>query len=141
MKEEIRAAVHKSLDNLGLDIEHMDCRIEIDIPKKREFGDFSTNIALILAKNAGKTPREVAELIIQNLPEDGKSLFKRVEIAGAGFINFFIKELAIIGKLTEIERLGAGYGLSTLGKGERLLVEFVSANPTGYLHMGHARNA
>lgn len=141
MKEEIREAVHKSLDNLGLDFEHMDCRIEIDIPKKRKFGDFSTNIALILAKNAGKNPREVAELIIENLPEDRKSLFKRVEIAGAGFINFFIKELAIIGKLTEIERLGAGYGLSTLGKGERVLVEFVSANPTGYLHMGHARNA
>jgi arginyl-tRNA synthetase len=141
MKEEIREAVHKALDNLGLDIEHMGYRIEIDIPKKREFGDFSTNIALILAKNAGKNPHEVAELIIQNLPEDGKRLFKRVEIAGAGFINFFIKELAIISKLTQIERLGEGYGLSTLGKGEKVLVEFVSANPTGYLHMGHARNA
>lgn len=141
MKEDIREAIHKSLDNLGLDIEQLGCTIEIEIPKKREFGDFSTNIALILAKNVGKNPREVAELIIQNLPEDAKSLFKRVEIAGAGFINFFIKELAIISKLTEIERLGAGYGLSTLGKGERVLVEFVSANPTGYLHMGHARNA
>jgi arginyl-tRNA synthetase len=141
MKEEIREAVHKSLDNLGLDIEHMDIRIELEVPKKREFGDFSTNIALILAKNVGKNPREVAGLIIHNLPEDGKSLFKRVEIAGAGFINFFVKELAIISKLTEIERLGVGYGSSTLGKGERVLVEFVSANPTGYLHMGHARNA
>jgi arginyl-tRNA synthetase len=141
MKEEIREAVQSSLDNLGLDIEQMDCRIEIEIPKKREFGDFSTNIALILAKNVGKNPREVAELIIRNLPEDGKSLFKKVEIAGAGFINFFIKELAIIIKLAEIKRLGVGYGLSTLGKGERVLVEFVSVNPTGYLHMGHARNA
>ena len=141
MKEEIREAVHKSLNNLDLDIEDMGCTVEIEIPKKREFGDFSTNIALILARNVGKDPRELAELIIQNLPEDGKSLFKRVEIAGAGFINFFIKELAIISKLSEIERLGAGYGLSTLGNGERVLVEFVSANPTGYLHMGHARNA
>ncbi len=68
MREEIRAAVHKSLDNLGLDIAHMDCRIEIDIPKKREFGDFSTNIALILAKSVGKNPREVAELIGDGQP-------------------------------------------------------------------------
>jgi arginyl-tRNA synthetase len=141
MKEEIREAVHKSLDNLGFDIDHIGCTIEIEIPKKREFGDFSSNIALILAKNAGKNPREVAELIIQNLPDDAKNLFKRVEIAGAGFINFFVKELAIISKLTQIYRLGADYGFSTVGNGERVLIEFVSANPTGYLHMGHARNA
>ncbi len=141
MKEEIREVVHQSLNRLGLDIDQMDCSIEIDIPKKREFGDFSTNVALILAKSVGRNPRELAEQIIQHLPEEGKSLFKRVEIAGAGFINFFIQQLAIISKLTEIERLGATYGFSDMGKGERVLVEFVSANPTGYLHMGHARNA
>ncbi len=141
MKEEIREVVHQSLNRLGLDIDQMDCSIEIDIPKKREFGDFSTNVALILAKSVGRNPRELAEQIIQHLPEEGKSLFKRVEIAGAGFINFFIQQLAIITKLTEIERLGATYGFSDMGKGERVLVEFVSANPTGYLHMGHARNA
>ncbi len=141
MKEEIREVVHQSLNRLGLDIDQMDCSIEIDIPKKREFGDFSTNVALILAKSVGKNPRVLAEQIIQHLPEEGKSLFKKVEIAGAGFINFFIQQLAIISKLTEIERLGATYGFSDMGKGERVLVEFVSANPTGYLHMGHARNA
>lgn len=141
MKEEIRETVQNALENLGFQIEKMDCRIEIERPKRREFGDFSTNIALILAKDVGRNPRELAELIIRNIPEDGKGLFRKVEIAGAGFINFFVQELAILNKLEQIKRLGENYGLSMLGKGETVLVEFVSANPTGHLHMGHARNA
>lgn len=143
MKEEIQKLVFESVKNLRStnNIVDLPTEIEIEIPKRREFGDFSTNIALILAKKLGKKPREVAELVINNLPEDGRTIFKRVEIAGAGFINFFIKEETVINKLVEVEKLGEKFGESYLGRGEKIIVEFVSANPTGYLHMGHARNA
>ena len=143
MKEEIQRLVAHSLETLRRESDFADFNIEIEVdtPKKREFGDFSTNIALILAKKLGKKPREVAELIIQNLPGESKNTLKRVEIAGAGFINFFIQEQAVINKLLEIEKLGDRFGRSTIGNGIKVIVEFVSANPTGYLHMGHARNA
>ncbi len=143
MKEEIQKLVADSLENLRRTNNFVDpyAEIEIEIPKRREFGDFSTNIALILAKKLGKKPREVAELIINNLPEDGRTILKKVEVAGAGFINFFVKEESLINKLVEIETLGKTFGQSDLGRGEKVIVEFVSANPTGYLHLGHARNA
>ncbi|HWP92398.1 MAG TPA: arginine--tRNA ligase [Thermodesulfobacteriota bacterium] len=143
MKAEIQRLVAHSLETLRKesDIADFDTEIEIDTPKKREFGDFSTNIALILSRKLGKKPREVAELIIQNLPGESKNILKRVEIAGAGFINFFIQEEAILNKLLEIEKLGERFGRSPIGNGLKVIVEFVSANPTGYLHMGHARNA
>ncbi len=143
MKEEIQRLVARSLETLRKENDFIDFNIEIEIdtPKKREFGDFSTNIALILAKKLGKKPRELAGLIIQNLPGESKNTLKRVEIAGAGFINFFIQEEAILNKLLEIEKLGDKFGRSTIGNGAKVIVEFVSANPTGYLHMGHARNA
>lgn len=143
MKEEIQKLIFESLKDLRDTNNFVDfpAEIEIEIPKRREFGDFSTNIALILAKKLGKKPREVAELVINNLPEDGSMIFKRVEVAGAGFINFFIREETVINKLEEVEKLGEKFGESNLGRGEKVIVEFVSANPTGYLHMGHARNA
>ncbi|MGH7801256.1 MAG: arginine--tRNA ligase [Thermodesulfobacteriota bacterium] len=143
MKEEVQKIVAESLDVLrrkkGLPSNSRE--IEITIPKRREFGDFSTNIAIILASELNKKPREVAELIINNISIEGRNLFKKIEIAGPGFINFFINEKAITSRLMEIERLGENYGKCNLGMGERVLVEFVSANPTGYLHVGHARNA
>ena len=79
--------------------------------------------------------------MINTIPREEKKLFKKVEIAGAGFINFYIKEHAIINKLIDIEKHGESYGNCDIGDGEKVLLEFVSANPTGYLHMGHARNA
>ncbi|HLE26267.1 MAG TPA: arginine--tRNA ligase [Thermodesulfobacteriota bacterium] len=143
MKEEVQKIVVESVDILRRrnDFESTSREIEITIPKRREFGDFSTNIAIILASELNKNPHEVAELIIDNISLEGRDLFKKIEIAGPGFINFFINERAIISRLMVIERLGENYGKSNLGKGEKVLVEFVSANPTGYLHMGHARNA
>ncbi|MGH7889809.1 MAG: arginine--tRNA ligase, partial [Thermodesulfobacteriota bacterium] len=143
MKQEIQKLVAESVEAIRKKFDFLEPapEIEIEIPKRKEFGDFSANVALILGKKFGKKPREVAELIIQNFPEDAKAKLRKVEIAGAGFINFFIKEEAIIEKLAEIERLGEKYGESDLGRGEKVIVEFVSANPTGYLHMGHARNA
>lgn len=143
MKDDIRKAVKESLEIIKRenDIPSSFGEIEIEIPKRREFGDFSTNIALILSKSLKRKPRDVAELIIENITEQGRALLKKIEIAGPGFINFFVKEEAAARKLIAIQESGENYGNSDLGKGENVLVEFVSANPTGYLHIGHARNA
>jgi arginyl-tRNA synthetase len=143
MKEDIQKVVSQSVENLAktLDIADLAFVVEVGIPKRKDFGDFSVNTAMVIANRIGKKPREVAELIIENLPKEKDELFKKVEIAGAGFINFYVKEEAIVNKLKEIEDNGEKFGTSDLGKGERVLVEFVSANPTGFLHIGHARNA
>jgi len=143
MKEDIQRVVLESVENIGKKINLSDLLVEVEvgIPKRKEFGDFSINTAMILAKKMGENPRKVAELIIANLPPESERLFKRVDIAGAGFINFFVRENAIVDKLAEVERLGEGYGRSNFGGGKKILLEFVSANPTGFLHIGHARNA
>ncbi|MFI5323794.1 MAG: arginine--tRNA ligase [Thermodesulfobacteriota bacterium] len=143
MKEDIERVVLRSVESIGkkIALAGLPMEIEVDIPKRKEFGDFSINTAMILAKKMGKNPRQVAELIIENLPIEKDTLFKKIEIKGAGFINFFVREEALVNKLEEIARLGKQYGTSCLGNGLSVLVEFVSANPTGYLHIGHARNA
>ncbi len=143
MKEDIQKVVLKSVESIAKTLNAADFphEIEVGIPKRKEFGDFSINTAMVLAKKTGQNPRKLAELIIENLPEEQEELFKKVEIAGAGFINFFVKEQAIVNKLREIDEAGVDFGNAATDKGEKVLVEFVSANPTGFLHMGHARNA
>lgn len=143
MKEDIQRVVSQSvrrlLDENG--ITDPAPEIEVGVPKKKQWGDFSVNTAMVLSGRFGKKPREVAQLIIDNLPEEKNVLFKSVEIAGAGFVNFFLREESVVNRLKEIASAGEKYGHSGAGKGEKVLIEFVSANPTGYLHMGHARNA
>ena len=102
-------------------------------------GDFATNAALQLAKSARRKPREVAQAIVEALPAN--ELIARVEIAGPGFINFYLAPEAYARELLRVLELGPRYGRSTLGAGKRVLVEFVSANPTGPLHVGHGRHA
>ena len=102
-------------------------------------GDFTTNIALRLAKAARSNPRALAQRIVAALPPS--PLVLRAEIAGAGFINFFLAPAAYGHELAEIHRRAERYGHASLGHGERVLVEFVSANPTGPLHVGHGRQA
>ncbi|TFG77118.1 MAG: arginine--tRNA ligase [Thermodesulfobacteriales bacterium] len=143
MKEDIINVVSQSVEKIGknLDLTDLSVEIEVGMPKRKEFGDFSVNTAMLIANKIGKKPREVAELIIENLPQEKDELFNKVEIAGPGFINFYVKEEAIVNKLLQIENAGEKFGTSNLGNGEKVLVEFVSANPTGFLHMGHSRNA
>ncbi len=102
-------------------------------------GDFATSIALRLAKSARLSPRELAQAILEALP--ASPLVARAEVAGAGFINFFLSEEAYARELERIHELGERYGRGTLGRGQRVLIEFVSANPTGPLHVGHGRQA
>ena len=111
----------------------------VERTRDAKHGDFATNVALRLAKAARSNPRELAERIVAALPAN--PLIERTEIAGQGFINFFLAPAAYGSELAAIHELGESYGHSTLGKGERVLLEFVSANPTGPLHVGHGRQA
>jgi arginyl-tRNA synthetase len=102
-------------------------------------GDFATNAAMQLAKSAKRKPRELAQAIIDALP--ASELVAKVEIAGPGFINFFLAPAAYHRELVRVLDEGGAYGRSSLGAGQRVIVEFVSANPTGPLHVGHGRHA
>lgn len=114
--------------------------IRISIPKERKFGDYSSNLAMILAKKAGMPPRDIAAKLIEILG-DGEGIISRAEIAGPGFINFFVDPAGMFDVLKKIEAMGDDYGKSDAGGGRKVQVEFVSANPTGPLHVGHGRNA
>ncbi len=107
--------------------------------KDKAHGDYACNIALAAAKAAGKPPRQLAEALIANLPES--SAVEKVEIAGPGFINFFMSTASAFGVVNTILDEAEQFGRNTNGKGEKLQVEFVSANPTGPLHVGHGRGA
>ena len=113
--------------------------IQVDHTRDSSHGDFASNLAMVLAKPAGKKPRELAELIIQQLP--ASTIVDKVEIAGPGFINFFLKPATQFTIVPTILRAGDSFGRSNLGQGKRVQVEFVSANPTGPLHVGHGRGA
>jgi arginyl-tRNA synthetase len=112
---------------------------QIERTRDEAHGDFATNAALVLAKRARTKPRDLAEQIVAALPS--ASGVARVEIAGPGFINFHLAADAFHAQLAEVLRQGHGYGRSDLGAGKRVQVEFVSANPTGPLHVGHGRGA
>ncbi len=115
--------------------------VEIEIERSREaqHGDFASNIALRLAKTTRQNPRKLAQILLAALPVH--EAIAKVEIAGAGFINFFLKGSAYHAELGNILERGAAYGTSRFGAGHSILVEFVSANPTGPLHVGHGRHA
>ena len=114
-------------------------RIQVERTRDRSHGDFASNLALMLAKPARSKPRDLAERILAALP--ASPLIARTEIAGPGFINFFLEPEAWHGVIGDILERGADYGRSTLGGGRPVQVEFVSANPTGPLHVGHGRGA
>ena len=118
--------------------------IQLDRPKLIEHGDFSTNLAMMLAKTLKKNPRELATLIIDKLPPS--PFIEKLEIAGAGFINFYLNEKARTFIIHEILKNPDAYGQNTSGhdekgKPQKVQIEFVSANPTGPLHVGHGRGA
>ncbi len=113
--------------------------IQLDRPKSSEHGDFATNLALVLAKPLRQNPRAIAERLIQHLPPS--SYVDKVEIAGAGFINFFLSAAAKQLVIKEILSTGEQFGKNNSGQGQKVQVEFVSANPTGPLHVGHGRGA
>jgi arginyl-tRNA synthetase len=133
----ILLAVRSAAPELG--ITDVPEAVEVVRPRQKEHGDYATNVALALGASAGRNPREVAEIVVRHLPPN--DVVAKAEVAGPGFINLFLSHGWLYGVLGEVERLGEAYGRSDLGVGQRVQVEFVSANPTGPLHVGHARNA
>ena len=115
--------------------------LTLELPKREEWGDFSSNVAMTLAPKVRRPPLEVAGVIASELKAGGQNLFDRIDVAPPGFLNFTIKPDRWIDVLREVESLGDSYGRSVLGQGQRVLIEFVSANPTGPLHVGHGRGA
>jgi arginyl-tRNA synthetase len=112
----------------------------IEVPNNAAHGHFATNLPMVLASSQRKRPRDLAAVIVEAL-EDAGHVIEKLEIAGPGFINFTIAPLQWQGLLADILASGTDYGRSAAGKGQKVLVEFVSANPTGPLHLGHGRGA
>ena len=136
IKEEIKQIIAKSLDSLN--IEYNSDEIIIDTPKLENNGDYSTNIALILTKKLKKPPLEIANLIKENI---NSNIFAKVEIASPGFINIYLKKERLYQEINKILTEGKNYGKNNLGNNKKILLEYVSANPTGTLHIGHGRGA
>lgn len=112
----------------------------VDTPRNPQHGDFAVNAAMVLARLAGKPPREVANLLLGHLVDD-ESLLLSTEVAGPGFINVRLDPAFFIRELRRVEEEGERFGHVNVGAGERVLVEYVSANPTGPMHVGHGRGA
>ena len=114
--------------------------LTLDAPKRPEWGDLASTVAMSLAASEQRAPHDIAQIIVENLPRR-EQLFERVEIVRPGFLNLTVKPALWQEVLREIESQGAAYGKADLGRGRRVLVEYVSANPTGPLHVGHGRGA
>ena len=141
MKHSIEKLLQAALATLPPDILPADIRPTVEIERTRDpaHGDFATNVALQLAKPARKNPRQLAQAIVDAIP--ASDLIAKTEIAGPGFINFHLSAAAYQLELSRILDFGPVYGFNTKGAGIPTLVEFVSANPTGPLHVGHGRQA
>ena len=143
MKERLRQHIHQALESCysqGTLHSGEVPEFSIEVPAHAEHGDFAANLAMTLAKAERKAPRQIAAAIISALG-NGDGLWQKVEVAGPGFINFFLTNRCWYGVLDDVVRSGVQYGHSHSGAGRKVQVEFVSANPTGPLHIGHGRGA
>lgn len=136
LKEEIKAAVVKA----GLAAEDQIPDVILETPKEKAHGDYSTNMAMQLTKVAKKAPRLIAEALIANF-DRSKASIEKIELAGPGFINFYMNNSYLTGLIPTVLEAGGNYGETNVGKNLKVQMEFVSANPTGDLHLGHARGA
>lgn len=137
LKNIIEQAVKKAVSNGALPEAEMP-QFNIEKPANKDNGDYSTNVAMAGARAFKKAPRMIAEAIASCIDLDG-TVFERVEIAGPGFMNFFLSQQFYSNVLKDVFSCGKDYGKSDYGQGKRVLVEFVSANPTGPMHIGNAR--
>ncbi|MDM5201432.1 arginine--tRNA ligase [Fictibacillus enclensis] len=136
LKKEIEEAVIKA----GLAEREQLPEVVLETPKDKSHGDYATNMAMQLARIAKKAPRVIAEEILQNF-DKSKASISKLEIAGPGFINFYMDNAYLTDLIPAILGAGENYGRTDYGQGKKVQVEFVSANPTGNLHLGHARGA
>lgn len=140
MKEELKQNIGAAVIAAGLASQEELPEVMLEVPRDKSHGDLATNIAMQLARIAKKNPRQIAEEIVEEMNRN-KGFIKEVQIAGPGFINFFIDRSSLSKILLEMDQQKDDYGRTDTGAGEKVLVEFVSANPTGSLHLGHARGA
>ncbi|MEZ5500928.1 MAG: arginine--tRNA ligase [Steroidobacteraceae bacterium] len=142
MKAQLHAMLTTAIDTVARDLDFpAPAAADIELQRSRDaaHGEFACNIAMRLARTARRKPRDIAERIVASLPAN--RLLARAEVAGAGFINLFLSSVAWSDELAAILSQGEAYGRSTSASGRRVLLEFVSANPTGPLHVGHGRHA
>ena len=136
MKEKLKDLIVKTLNADHIDMDKKE--VVIEIPKDSSHGDYATNVAMQLARTLKKSPKEIATNLITKINAD---YIEKVEIAGPGFINFYIKNDYLYENINTILEMKDAYGSSNVGNGLKVNIEYVSANPTGILHLGHARGA
>ena len=142
MKKKLEALIQqavKHLKNEGVIADDMGVAIILERTRDSQHGDFATNLAMMLAKPAKMNPRQLADKLVAALPKD--NAVTKVEVAGPGFINFFLDSRSQFDIVKQIHEQGSDFGCSQIGVGKKVQVEFVSANPTGPLHVGHGRGA
>lgn len=140
VKQTLVEEIQKSIQKAQLAEVNEIPEIKIEIPKDNKNGDYSTNIAMVLTKIAKRNPREIAQAIVDHLDTTAAQV-EKVDIAGPGFINFYLDNAYLTAIITEAINQGDHFGQKEIKNGESILLEYVSANPTGDLHIGHARNA
>src|SRR5262245_48168958 len=135
MKQHIETLIQTALKQLKAsgELPEFPSIIQVDMTKDKQYGDFASNIAMVLAKSAQKKPRDISYRIIQSLP--ASAYLAKAEVAGPGFINFFLTKDAMTSVIPKILSEKSTYGKSKIGRGKRVLVEFLSANPNGPLHV------
>ena len=139
LKELIESALASLISQQSLPADISSADVQLERTKDRSHGDFASNIAMVLAKPAKKNPRQIATLIVDALPQH--EVIEKVEIAGPGFINFSLSANSRQQVVADVLKKAGQFGLSHYGNGQKVQVEFVSANPTGPLHVGHGRGA
>jgi arginyl-tRNA synthetase len=138
-KQHIQELIQTALQTAAFAISGDMPVFQIEATKDKQHGDFACNIALVLAKSLQCKPRQVAERIVQALPASTK--IEKVEVAGPGFINFFLSKEALYSVVLDIIKEADKFGHASIGQGKKIIVEYVSSNPTGPLHVGHGRHA
>ncbi|QHS23599.1 arginine--tRNA ligase [Virgibacillus sp. MSP4-1] len=139
-EQKLKAEIAQAVVKAGLATEEQLPEVVLETPKEKAHGDYATNMAMQLARIAKKAPRQIAEDIVANF-DQSKASIKNIEIAGPGFINFFLDTAYLTDLIPTILKDQEDYGKTNAGEGEKVQIEFVSANPTGTLHLGHARGA
>ena len=138
MRDVLTSALRRALGELGLEAPE---DIHLEQPARREHGDFSSNVAMKLARPAGRPPRELAQDVVDRIAAAPPEHVVGVEVAGPGFVNFRLDDGWLHEMIPIVLAAGADFGRSSIGQGRKVMVEFVSANPTGPVHAGHARGA
>jgi len=134
MKQQIKEKLEQALKKLNYKVDE----VVVDYPKNDTFGDYSTNVAMILAKEANKNPMEIAEEILK-LAQDDKGLFEKIEIVKPGYINFYLSKKYLQDLVKKINKEEGKFGGGKIGEGKKIHLDFVSANPTGPVHLGNGR--